>query len=282
MPSNQHSPDGQLRTYSHETVSDALEAERRRLALRLQETIITQANLVQQQVKVYELSADAQSRMAFSVLSTLVQQLLQQSYDLESSLNPSVLETLGLAPALEAFANQQRRSSGVHISLALAKMRDRLAPQLELSLFRTTQDAVERAIADAQATQILIQLEYIEDTLYFVISDNGIERPEELLRLTQERIIALGGNIEWGTSRYGGLKMQISFHFETPVELTEREMEVIQRLAQGMTNKEIAVLLDVRPRTVKFHLDNIYSKLGVSTRTEAAIYALRHGWVQQN
>lgn len=282
MPSNQHSPDGQLRTYSHEAVSDALEAERRRLALRLQETIITQANLVQQQVKVYELSADAQSRMAFSVLSTLVQQLLQQSYDLESSLNPSVLETLGLAPALEAFANQQRRSSGVHISLALAKMRDRLAPQLELSLFRTTQDAVERAIADAQATQILIQLEYIEDTLYFVISDNGIERPEELLRLTQERIIALGGNIEWGTSRYGGLKMQISFHFETPVELTEREMEVIQRLAQGMTNKEIAVLLDVRPRTVKFHLDNIYSKLGVSTRTEAAIYALRHGWVQQN
>lgn len=281
MPSNQHSPDGQHRSYTYEALSDALEAERRRLALRLQETIISQANLVQQQVKAYELSADGQSRMAFSVLSTLVQQLLQQSYDLENSLNPSVLETLGLSPALEAFANQQRRSSGVHISLSLAKLRERLSPQLELTLFRTTQDAVERAIADAQATQILIQLDYTENTLSYSISDNGIGRSEDILRSSQERIAALGGTIEWGSSRYGGLEMQITFRFETPVELTDREMDVIQLLAQGLTNKEIALSLDVRPRTVKFHLDNIYSKLGVSTRTEAAIYALRHGWVEQ-
>lgn len=281
MPSNQHSPDGQYRSYTYEALSDALEAERRRLASRLQETIISQANLVQQQVKVYELSADGQSRMAFSVLSTLVQQLLQQSYDLENSLNPSVLETLGLAPALEAFANQQRRSSGVHISLSLAKLRERLSPQLELTLFRTTQDAVERAIADAQATQILIQLDYTENTLSYSISDNGIGRSEDILRSSQERIAALGGTIEWGSSRYGGLEMQIAFRFETPIELTDREMDVIQLLAQGLTNKEIALSLDVRPRTVKFHLDNIYSKLGVSTRTEAAIYALRHGWVEQ-
>jgi DNA-binding NarL/FixJ family response regulator len=282
MPSNQHSPDGQLRSYTYEAVSDALEAERRRLASRLQETIISQANLVQQQVKAYELSADGQSRMAFSVLSALVQQLLQRSYDLENSLNPSVLETLGLAPALESFANQQRRSLGVNISLSLAKLRERLPSEIELSLFRTSQDAIERAIRDAQATQILIQLEYNQDTLHYVISDNGIGRSEDILRSAQERIAALGGTIEFGKSRFGGLEMRISFYFETPIELTEREMDVIQLLAEGHTNKEIALSLDVRPRTVKFHLDNIYSKLAVSTRTEAAIYALRHGWVNKN
>lgn len=282
MPSNQQSPDGQLRTYTYESVSDALEAERRRLALRLQETIISQANLVLAQLKAYEQTATGQSQMAFSVLSTLLRQLLQQSYDLENSLNPSVLETLGLAPALESFANQQRRISGVHISLALAKLRERLPSQIELILFRTTQDAIERAIMDAQATQILIQLEYAENTLHYIISDNGIERPDEILRSAQERISALGGSIKFSKSRYGGLEMRISFRFEAAIELTEREMDVIQLLGEGLTNKEMALTLDIRPRTVKFHLDNIYSKLGVNTRTEAAIYALRQGWVREN
>jgi DNA-binding NarL/FixJ family response regulator len=69
------------------------------------------------------------------------------------------------------------------------------------------------------------------------------------------------------------------FDLAPPVELTAREMEVIQLLAEGLSNKEIAARLFVSPRTVNFHLDNIYSKLGVSSRTEAAIYALRTGWV---
>jgi NarL family two-component system response regulator LiaR len=59
-------------------------------------------------------------------------------------------------------------------------------------------------------------------------------------------------------------------------------MEVIQLLAEGLSNKEIARLLFISPRTVNFHLDNIYSKLGVNSRTEAAIYALRYGWVRRS
>jgi DNA-binding NarL/FixJ family response regulator len=57
-------------------------------------------------------------------------------------------------------------------------------------------------------------------------------------------------------------------------------MEVIQLLTEGLSNKELAQALFISPRTVNFHLDNIYSKLGVSSRTEAAIYALRQGWVR--
>jgi DNA-binding NarL/FixJ family response regulator len=96
-----------------------------------------------------------------------------------------------------------------------------------------------------------------------------------------QRIEQLGGIVEIGTGPRGGLELTVSFADKAAVQLTPREMEVIQLLAEGLSNKEIARLLFISPRTVNFHLDNIYSKLGASSRTEAAIYALRHGWVRK-
>ena len=56
---------------------------------------------------------------------------------------------------------------------------------------------------------------------------------------------------------------------------TEREAEVLLHVARGETNKEIAAILYVSPRTVKKHLDNVYGKLGVTSRTAALSHALR-------
>jgi two-component system response regulator DegU len=64
------------------------------------------------------------------------------------------------------------------------------------------------------------------------------------------------------------------------VPLTPREYEVLQLLAQGLDNAAIAEHLVVTKRTVQNHVSNIYGKLGVASRTEATLYALRHGWVQ--
>ncbi len=61
--------------------------------------------------------------------------------------------------------------------------------------------------------------------------------------------------------------------------VTEREMEVLRLLCQGHSDKEIAQQLYISVRTVGVHLHNIYDKLGVHSRTEAALYALRRGWV---
>ncbi|MEX1019403.1 MAG: response regulator transcription factor [Litorilinea sp.] len=61
---------------------------------------------------------------------------------------------------------------------------------------------------------------------------------------------------------------------ETP-QLTEREKEVLTRLAEGWTNARIAQDLTVSERTVRFHLSNIYDKLGFSSRSEAIAWALR-------
>ena len=69
---------------------------------------------------------------------------------------------------------------------------------------------------------------------------------------------------------------EVSAEFEG---LTERELEVLQLVASGKTNKEIGQALYISDRTVQAHLSNIFSKLGVVSRTEAAMYAVRKGWI---
>jgi DNA-binding NarL/FixJ family response regulator len=66
------------------------------------------------------------------------------------------------------------------------------------------------------------------------------------------------------------------------VGLTERELGIIRAVARGLSNEAIAKELWVAEQTVKFHLTNIYRKLGVSNRTEAARYAFEHGLVEQD
>lgn len=61
-------------------------------------------------------------------------------------------------------------------------------------------------------------------------------------------------------------------------DLTERETEVLRLLAGGMTNKEIAQTLILSVRTIEAHLRSIYGKLNVSSRTEAALWAVRNGF----
>ncbi|NJM42548.1 MAG: response regulator transcription factor, partial [Anaerolineae bacterium] len=61
--------------------------------------------------------------------------------------------------------------------------------------------------------------------------------------------------------------------------LTERELQIVQLLATGASNKEIGAQLFLSPNTVKVHLRNIFTKLEVQTRTEATMVAVRNGWV---
>lgn len=63
-------------------------------------------------------------------------------------------------------------------------------------------------------------------------------------------------------------------------ELTERELEVLQLLAQGKQNKEIAAALIISERTVKFHVSSILSKLNAGNRTEAVALAAQQGLVE--
>lgn len=63
-------------------------------------------------------------------------------------------------------------------------------------------------------------------------------------------------------------------------DLTNRELEILMLIAQGMSNQEIADELYITLKTVKTHVSNILSKLEVEDRTQAAIYAFKHGLIK--
>lgn len=73
-------------------------------------------------------------------------------------------------------------------------------------------------------------------------------------------------------------------HLDGDVEafapLSPREMEILQYVTRGLSNKEIASRLGISHQTVKNHMTAILHKLDVEDRTQAAVYALRHGWVR--
>jgi len=77
------------------------------------------------------------------------------------------------------------------------------------------------------------------------------------------------------TQAPGGAKSQ-----PENIDLTEREMEVLQAAAQGKTSKEIAFTLGISERTVKAHLASIYQKLGVDSRAAAIAAAAGRGWLE--
>ncbi len=103
--------------------------------------------------------------------------------------------------------------------------------------------------------------------------------PRDML-VALQRLAA--GEVLWprGDARRSALELlDEPAMMELEVPLTRREGEVLQQLAQGLTNKEIAKVLGISYETVKEHVQHILRKLGVSDRTQAAVWAVKLGLV---
>jgi DNA-binding CsgD family transcriptional regulator len=88
-------------------------------------------------------------------------------------------------------------------------------------------------------------------------------------------IIRLGGSVWRGRAAHGGLELSAELPLLHAAALTPREREVLALLAAGLPTRAIAAQTGMAPRTVTFHLTNIYAKLGVAGRAEAIVAALR-------
>ena len=104
-------------------------------------------------------------------------------------------------------------------------------------------------------------------------------RPSDLASLVRQ--VASGSVLMGGNRLVGALTgvEQAAAPSKPTHGLTDRELEVLQLVAQGKTNSDIARELFITTKTVKYHLSGVFSKLGVRNRTEAATFALSHGLV---
>jgi DNA-binding NarL/FixJ family response regulator len=91
---------------------------------------------------------------------------------------------------------------------------------------------------------------------------------------------AAGGQVQLAPQAAARLLREVRMP-ESPEVLTDRETEVLKLLAEGQANKEIARNLTIGEKTVKTHVSNILGKLGVQSRTQAALYAVRIGLVAE-
>jgi DNA-binding CsgD family transcriptional regulator/glucose-6-phosphate-specific signal transduction histidine kinase len=264
----------------------ATESDRRQLAAQVEKQIVAPLKLLLAQAAAYEqtLPAHPSSHMAISVLASLARQVLQQAYDLQASLHPVVLETLGLEPALEALAAQFERLHSLRLVLSLGRLPRRLPPALELALFRLVQEVLD-GLADQHALQVQVSLVADEQALRldltWITGAADLAGPffsEPLRQAALQHVQPFGGELALGQLSDGQVHLAVHLPLSLGVSFTRRESQVLEALVQGCNNKEIARKLSISPRTVNYHLDHIYAKLGVRTRTEAAVLALAQGW----
>lgn len=114
--------------------------------------------------------------------------------------------------------------------------------------------------------QALLETIYAVHDGYFVVGDR---------RMSHDELI------DWIEEKVGGMPGSLPQDDEEVFEpLTPRQMEVLELVTRGMTNKEIALRLGISHQTVKNHMTAILRKLRCQDRTQAAVYALSHGWIR--
>jgi DNA-binding NarL/FixJ family response regulator len=139
------------------------------------------------------------------------------------------------------------------------------------------------------ATSVILVTMY-ENPQYFLEALRSGASGYVLKDITQRELLATVRRVLRGESVLspdivirvlGHLTVKTPLQAEMPtVQLSPREREVLQLLAQGQTNREIARRLTVSVSTIKIHVEHILAKLGVSDRTQAAVRAIELGLLQ--
>lgn len=288
------------------------ERERERLSRLLNAWLEPSLDMLLAQIDAYQAAGAAPA--ALNTLSAMASRALADLRDMVADLTPGDLHDLGLVPALESLALRIESRYGLTVTLDVAVAPAPLPPHLPPALYRIAQQALHNAGQHAGAGRVGISLHHSTQSVRLIIADdgNGFHPPEPLNALAVESKYGLAEMLEWATASGGevtvssvpGVGTQVravlpwalpgrartpepgknagtgddDAEFPRELEtLTPREQAVLAGVVEGLTNKQIAVRLGISDRTAQFHLSNVLNKLGVASRTEAAVLALQKG-----
>ena len=134
--------------------------------------------------------------------------------------------------------------------------------------------------------RVLVLTAYDDNELVFGLLEAGAVGyvlKEEALETIEAAVRATARGESWLSPKVAAKVMKEALGQEEAEEeaipLTEREVEVLQLMAKGWSNKRIAEELGIGERTVAFHVENLLAKLGADNRTEAVVEAIRRGWL---
>ena len=153
---------------------------------------------------------------------------------------------------------------------------DLLMPQMD-GIAAT--EAIRRELPDVEVIALTSVLE--DKAVYGAVRAGAIGyllKDTQADELCQAIKAAAAGQVQLSPQAAQRLMREVQVP-QSPEKLTARETEVLRLLAQGMSNKEIGASLVIGIKTVKTHVSSILSKLGVPSRTQAALYAMRIGLV---
>lgn len=219
----------QLRRYANRLV-EAEEMERRRVARELHDEIGQALTALKINLQAAQQAGDpAEVAASLEESLKLVERTLQQVRDLSLDLHPSLLDDLGLVPALRWYVDRQARWTGLELSFTADPFEARLAPDLEVTGFRAVQEALTNVVRHAQARRVEVELRQREGGVYLTIRDDGIgfDAPAALERAArgaslgllsmQERVLLAGGEVEIDSAPGRGTEVRVRL----PLQLAE-------------------------------------------------------------
>ncbi len=207
------------------------ESERRKIARELHDEIgqsLTAAQLnLQVLIGITDLS-ELPARLEDSL--ALIDRVLQQVRTLSLDLRPSMLDDLGLVPALRWYVNRQAERAGFSVELHMDQTPERFPPDLETTCFRIAQEALNNIVRYAQAKNVVVELHQRDTILHLTISDDGVgfDVAAALRRAAtgrslglvsmQERAVLLGGMIQFDSAPDRGTTIFVELPLATPLE----------------------------------------------------------------
>jgi signal transduction histidine kinase len=211
--------------YYVEQITRAQEDERARIARELHDDTIQSLIVLSRQLdalaKADERVAPARARQLHDLWKD-TDDVIQGVRRFSRDLRPSTLDDLGLVPALEGLAAAMTETDGIRTGLWVTGERRRLSPEVELVLFRIAQEALNNVKKHAEATEVVINVEFVDDAVEMAVHDNGkgFTRPVSVEEMATSGHLGLIGMRERARLLGGTLTIQSQPQLGTKVVVT--------------------------------------------------------------